>query len=385
MRLRLALALSAFPVALASYLVGCSSELPIEDLCGWIGDENNCYRKFAEQIGSTCGTPGQNSAKKGYFYTRDKLDVCVLESGGQVVFDPPLEIGQFPVTTASFAFLDDQANVCGGAAIAPDGALAITISSVPPVPDGGTCEKVESGGGGAGGAGGTGGTGGAGGGGTGGAPPGSVVCGGTFSAKPVTERELFDTTCPSGETHHFNRLQLSKCPEYDQLLPRAELESNPGSIGIDGFVRFRIYYPPTTDSGTPPKDPKKPLADLNPNVVEYFNCVIPGAAATCSNGVQDGNEADIDCGALCPTKCIVGQRCQINLDCRSQVCGLVGGFRQCLANPNCTNMMKDPDEGDEDCGAICDKLCEATKGCNSDDDCVSGTVCANKVCTAPMP
>ena len=360
MRLRLALALSALPFALASYLVGCSSELPIEDLCGWIGDENNCYRKFAEQVGSTCGTPGQNSAKAGYFYTRDKLDVCVLETGGQVVFDPPLEIAQFPVTTASFAFLDDQANVCGGAAIAPDGAMAISISSVPPVPDGGACEKVDGGAGGAGGAGG---------GGAGGAPPGSVLCGGTFSAKPVTERELFDTTCPSGETHHFNRLQLSKCPEYDQLLPRAEFESNPGSIGIDGFVKFRIFYPPTLGA----------LAESNPQVVEYFNCIIPGAAATCANGVLDGNEADVDCGALCPTKCIVGQRCQINLDCRSQVCGLVGGFRQCLANPNCTNMAKDPGEGDVDCGAICDKTCDIGKTCSADEDC-STNMCINGVC-----
>lgn len=367
MRLRLALALSAFPVALASYLVGCSSDLPIEDLCGWIGNENNCYREFAENVGSTCGRPGQGSAPLGYFLARDKLDVCILAEGGQVIFDPPLDVAQFPVDKASFAFLDDQGYVCGAAAIAPDGAMAISIASKPPVPDGGTCESADGGAGGSGG--------------SAGGPPGSELCGGDFSIKPVTERELVDARCPGGEPHHFNRLQLSKCPEYDQLFPRAEFESNPGSIGIDGFVKFRILYPP----------PAGALKDANPDVVEYFNCVIPGGSPTCANGFQDENEADVDCGAICPTKCGVAKKCHVPIDCVTLTCELdeMTGFRVCQKNPNCANMKKDVGEGDVDCGLVCENACALGKTCNVNGDCgnSSDVVCTpdaagQKVCTA---
>jgi hypothetical protein len=302
MRLRLGLALLALPGALASYLAACSSEQPIEDLCGWLGDENNCYRKFAEEIGAQCGTAGLDSAKLGYFLKRDRLDICVFKDGGQVIFDPPLDVAKFPVETAGFAILDDQATLCGAWAMGLDGAFAASVASVPSVPDGGTCEKD---------------------GGTsdgGVAPPGSEICGGAFSARPVTARELVDTQCPSGESHHFNRLQLARCPEVDQLFPRAEIESNAGSINIDGFVRFRVYYPPATGA----------LENANPEVVEYFNCIVPGALPTCQNGVVDPDEADKDCGALCPTKCKAGLRCRVPIDCESGNCEIgPDGFRRC--------------------------------------------------------
>ncbi len=42
-------------------------------------------------------------------------------------------------------------------------------------------------------------------------------------------------------------------------------------------------------------------------------------AATCTDGVRDGFEGDIDCGAGCP-KCTNGQRCAANPDCESNSC-----------------------------------------------------------------
>jgi hypothetical protein len=361
MRLRLALAaLSAFPVALASYLVGCSSELPLENLCGWIGDQNNCYRDFARQVGPACGNAGEGSAPLGFFLARDKLDICVLGQGGQIVFDPPLDLAQFPLTTASFKLMDEQGNVCGAASFARDGAMSITVESVPPVKEGGRCET-------------DGGTSDA------GPAPGSQLCGGTFSVKPVTERELVDTSCPGGETHHFNRLQLSKCSEYDQLFPKAEVESNPGGVGVDGFVKFRIFYPPTTGA----------LENAPAKVIEYFECVIPGGEATCANNEQDPNEPDVDCGAVCPNRCAVGQKCQIAIDCMSQTCQLSPlGMRVCQPNPNCGNMMKDPAEGDVDCGMVCNNPCSLGDRCNVTGDCLTDAICTPdasgvRVCTAP--
>ena len=114
MRLRLAFALTALPIAIGSYLVACQSEQEIEDLCGWLGDPNNCYRALSQDIGAQCGVtvdpattppadPNNPSPRHGTFLKRDKLDLCVLDATGQVIFDPPLDITQFPVTTASFA------------------------------------------------------------------------------------------------------------------------------------------------------------------------------------------------------------------------------------------------------------------------------------------
>ncbi len=141
MRLRLALALSALPIIVASYLVACTSEAKIEDLCGWLGDAENCYRTFATDVNAQCGafvmasTPPNDSAqpspRHGNFLKRDKLDLCVFDSlgGGQVIFDPPLDVAMFPVTTASFAIRNGDGTVCGAGAVGLDGAFAISINS----------------------------------------------------------------------------------------------------------------------------------------------------------------------------------------------------------------------------------------------------------------
>jgi len=44
-----------------------------------------------------------------------------------------------------------------------------------------------------------------------------------------------------------------------------------------------------------------------------------GGAPTCSDGVLDGTETDIDCGGSCPA-CLVGQVCLVAVDCTSGVC-----------------------------------------------------------------
>ena len=46
--------------------------------------------------------------------------------------------------------------------------------------------------------------------------------------------------------------------------------------------------------------------------------------ATCSDGVRDGFEGDVDCGAGCP-KCVVGARCAANPDCTSNSCSATVG------------------------------------------------------------
>src|SRR5262245_30545906 len=45
-----------------------------------------------------------------------------------------------------------------------------------------------------------------------------------------------------------------------------------------------------------------------------------GGALSCSNGMRDVRETDVDCGGPCPTKCATGKNCGAGSDCVSGVC-----------------------------------------------------------------
>lgn len=60
-------------------------------------------------------------------------------------------------------------------------------------------------------------------------------------------------------------------------------------------------------------------------------------AATCTNRVRDDNEGDVDCGQVCDRQCGVGGTCQVDGDCISGVCR----NGRCLDAPTCSNNIKD--------------------------------------------
>ena len=307
MRRRLLIAAAVvLPIPLGLIAHGCGSGEPdIENLCGWLGDPDNCLSAFADDVGSTCGTLGLGTAPQGSFLARDKLDVCILSAGGQVLFDPPLNVAQFPVLKGAFKFVKADGNICGSASFSGSTLSTLYFMSLAvetTVVDGGTDAGTDG---------------------------GDPVVGGTFSVLSPEEdgRETFDTVCPSGETHHFDRLSVSECREFEGLLPRAEFESNAGGILLDGYVRFRLYFAP----------PDGELAGATPVPVEYFDCAIPGAPPTCVNGVQDAAETDVDCGGtdanptVCQTaRCEEGQKCLEDTDCETGAsCDFDLGLKKC--------------------------------------------------------
>jgi hypothetical protein len=85
------------------------------------------------------------------------------------------------------------------------------------------------------------------------------------------------------------------------------------------------------------------------------------AAPTCSDGVRNGSETDVDCGGgTCPT-CAVGSACAGNLDCTSGYC-VNGNCEPCPSTSIChgeclvdRNTSNDPDH----CGS-CDIVCLGT-------------------------
>lgn len=77
-------------------------------------------------------------------------------------------------------------------------------------------------------------------------------------------------------------------------------------------------------------------------------CTPPGTP-TCTDGIKNGSETDVDCGGSCVAKCQNGKACGASTDCVSNLCS--GGI--CQAAPTCTDGVKNGTETGVDCGGSC--------------------------------
>jgi len=98
----------------------------------------------------------------------------------------------------------------------------------------------------------------------------------------------------------------------------------------------------------------------------------------CDNGIQDGDETDVDCGGSCADRCGGGQGCGSDDDCESNQC--TPGMT-CEA-PSCTNLVLDGDETDVDCGGGTCPPCDNGETCEEGPDCESG-MCDAGTCVGP--
>ena len=69
----------------------------------------------------------------------------------------------------------------------------------------------------------------------------------------------------------------------------------------------------------------------------------------CDDGVKNADEADVDCGGVCATKCTSGLACKKKEDCESGLCVL----SMCAPPNQCTNGVKD---GVESYGRVVDLM-----------------------------
>jgi hypothetical protein len=118
-------------------------------------------------------------------------------------------------------------------------------------------------------------------------------------------------------------------------------------------------------------------SDCQSNQCQGFHCT--QAPDHCGNSVLNGDqgETDVDCGGPCP-KCDLGQACLTNSDCADDRClGLV-----CSAPDLCGDMILNQDETDVDCGGVCGATCMFGQACLVDDDCQSAN-CADSFCDLP--
>ncbi len=282
---------------------GCDSPTQFDDFCSWVRDEENCYREFFIDIGTKCGSTG---LRTGSFLSRDKLDVCVLAEGGQVIFDPPISLDTPPPDNAApvkVKIINPDATLCGTLEFRAQYDFTVSIES-DPIPDGVLPEDVGE----------------------------EYIEGGTFTMSGGKSTDALAVTCApkavsvddgsvgTKEAYNFDRLQLADCEDVQRITPQAELEFNPGGVEINGVVRLFVTYPPIEGE----------LENSNPLLINYYDCVIPGALPLCENGVQDGAETDIDCGGgFCSARCEDSQKCISNDDCLSDVCTLQEGLKKC--------------------------------------------------------
>ncbi|MBI5509768.1 MAG: hypothetical protein HY903_13520 [Deltaproteobacteria bacterium] len=106
--------------------------------------------------------------------------------------------------------------------------------------------------------------------------------------------------------------------------------------------------------------------------------------SSCSNGLQDGDETGIDCGGSCGGCGATG--CVLPSDCASGVCGIGNSCAnppcQCQA-PTCADGVQNGDETDVDCGGACVQVANGAKTCPAGATCDGPGDCASGVCAAP--
>lgn len=90
--------------------------------------------------------------------------------------------------------------------------------------------------------------------------------------------------------------------------------------------------------------------------------------ASCTDGTQNGDETDVDCGGSC-SPCADGQGCSVPSDCTSPFCN--GGT--CVPMGTCADAMRNGRETDVDCGGPDCLACPNGRACTMASDCRTGT------------
>ena len=110
-------------------------------------------------------------------------------------------------------------------------------------------------------------------------------------------------------------------------------------------------------------------------------CTSNTCAPTCNDGSlsPELNETDVDCGGVTCPKCDTGLACKGDSDCKNKICNSAAG----KCDPaKCTDTIQNGTETDIDCGGGACSKCEAAQKCQMGSDCRSLS-CVNLKCACP--
>ena len=117
----------------------------------------------------------------------------------------------------------------------------------------------------------------------------------------------------------------------------------------------------------------------------YGTCTSGTCQATCSDGRTNADETDVDCGGPACSPCTLDKRCLQDSDCNSGLCEATGQnmVMACARQTSCSDGMQNYQETDVDCGGPNCPKCSDGDGCQADVDCQSGN-CDNGSCQQPQ-
>lgn len=88
------------------------------------------------------------------------------------------------------------------------------------------------------------------------------------------------------------------------------------------------------------------------NALPYYAGEVRFREHACTDGFDNGDETDVDCGGTTCMRCDPGDACLVASDCASKVC--TGNVCQA---PTCSDFVQNGDETGTDCGGACGNLC----------------------------
>lgn len=188
-----------------------------------------------------------------------------------------------------------------------------------------------------------------------------IVC--TADGNPLPETDLDDKppaagTCQRGTCSDAGEPEQAKVPE-------GELCEN-GASGVCTGAGSCVSCIAVTNAGCPQGE------------VCYEMGVAPAvmlACTHCADGMQNGDETDLDCGGHCPMthKCGPGQGCKLASDCGASSSGC--GAEVCCNSAACTDLCKGCQIGSGTCVALPpgapDTKCPSGQICNGTGNCAT--------------
>ena len=121
----------------------------------------------------------------------------------------------------------------------------------------------------------------------------------------------------------------------------------------------------------------KVRTDCKSDVCTAGRCATP----SCNDGAKNGTDTDVDCGGPSCPRCADGKDCLLPTDCTNSVCADKGMGLKCQP-PSCTDGLKNQDETDVDCGGATCAGCVTGQACLTGGDCASQGCNYNRVCAA---